>query len=112
MRRYKHRLAELKNRSRDNELQKLAEQLAEEEQESLMNLFEEIREDAKSRATNIEDQMQVLRQDVERTRITLEAEQKRRVKEVLPNRFAIREVRVLPLAISYVVPATAEDMKS
>ncbi|MCA9137174.1 MAG: hypothetical protein KDB00_10455, partial [Planctomycetales bacterium] len=109
---YQHRLAELRNRSRDKELQRLAEQLAEEEQESLMNLFEEYREEAKSRASNIEDQMQVLRQDVERTRITLEAEQKRRVKEVLPNRFSIREVRVLPLAVTYVVPATAEDMTS
>lgn len=107
---YKHRLAELKNRSRDKELEKLALRLQEEEQESLMNLFEEIREDAKAKATNIEDQMQILRQDVERTRITLEAEQKRRLKEVLPNRFSIREVRVLPLAVMFVVPTTAEDI--
>lgn len=108
---YKHRLAELKDRSRDNEIEKLAQQLAEDEQESLMNLFEGFREEAKSRVSNIEEQMQILRQDVERTRITLEAEQKRRLKEVLPNRFSIREVRVLPLAVMYVVPATAEDLK-
>jgi superfamily II DNA or RNA helicase len=107
---YKHRLKELRNRSRDTELEKLARQLQEEEQESLMNLFEEIREEARAKAMSIEDQMQILRQDVERTRITLEAEQKRRLKEVLPNRFSIREVRVLPLAVTYVVPATAEDL--
>lgn len=110
---YKHRLAELKDRSRDKEIEKLARQLLEEQREALQRtLFEEIQEDAKVRAANIEEQMQVLKQDVERTRTTLELEQKRRLKEVLPNRFAIREIRVLPLAVMYVVPATAEDMQS
>ena len=55
--------------------------------------------------------MTVLKQDVERTRQTLEMERDRRLKEVLPNRFAIREVRVLPLAVMFVVPATAEDQQ-
>ena len=107
---YKHRLAELKDRSRDSEIKKLAVKLEEEERESLQRLlFEEIEEDAKVRVANIEEQITVLKQDVERTRQTLEVEQERRIKEVLPNRFAIREVRVLPLAVMFVVPATAED---
>lgn len=109
---YKHRLGELKDRSRDKEIEKLAKQLVEEQRESLQQmLFEDLQEDAKVRVANIEEQMQVLKQDVERTRAALEVEQKRRLKEVLPNRFAIREVRVLPLAVMYVVPATAEDMQ-
>jgi SNF2 family DNA or RNA helicase len=109
---YKHRLAELKDRSRDKEIEKLAKQLIEEQRESLQrSLFEEIEEDKKTRLASIEEQMAVLRQDVERTRQTLEVERDRRIKEVLPNRFAIRGVRVLPLAVMYVVPATAEDLQ-
>ena len=34
-----------------------------------------------------------------------------RTEIVLPKRFQIREVRVLPLALTYVVPATAEDVR-
>ena len=55
--------------------------------------------------------MTVLRQDVERTRDLLEKERKHRTEIVLPKRFQIREVRVLPLALTYVVPATAEDVR-
>ena|GEM_PF-4855366 len=103
----------MKDRSRDQEIEKLAKQLVEEQREALQRtLFEEIEEDQKFRLAGIEEQMSVLKQDVERTRSTLEAEQKRRLKEVLPNRFAIREVRVLPLAVMYVVPAVAEDRQS
>ena len=109
---YKHRLDELKDRSRDKEIEKLAKQLIEEQRESLQrSLFEEIEEYKKARLASIEEQMAVLKQDVERTRQTLEVERDRRIKEVLPNRFAIREVRVLPLAVMYVVPATAEDLR-
>jgi len=110
---YKHRIAELRNRSRDKEIEKLAKHLIEEQREALQRrLFEEIQEDAKARVANIEEQMAVLKQDVERTRTVLELERDRRIKEILPNRFAIREVRVLPLAVMYVVPATTEDMQS
>ncbi len=107
---YQSRLAELRDRSRDRELEKLAKQLVEEQREALQRaLFAEIQEDVRERASNIEEQISVLRQDVERTRLTLETERDRRIQEVLPNRFAIREVRVLPLAVAYVVPAAAED---
>ena len=109
---YKHRIAELKNRSRDKEIEKLAKHLIEEQREALQRrLFEEIQEDAKVRVANIEEQMAVLKQDVERTRTVLELERDRRLKEILPNRFAIREIRVLPLAVMYVVPAAAEDIQ-
>jgi superfamily II DNA or RNA helicase len=110
---YKHRLTELRDRSRDQEIEKLARQLVEEQREALQrSLFEEFEEDKKTRLASIEEQITVLKQDVERTRMTLEVEQKKRLKEVLPNRFAIREVRVLPLAVMFVVPATAEDRQS
>ena len=52
-----------------------------------------------------------LRQDVERTRELLTREQDNRLKVVLPKRFQLREVRVLPLALTYLVPATAEDIR-
>ena len=74
-------------------------------------LFEEIQEEAKFRVQELEEQMTVLRQDVERTRDLLEKERKHRTEIVLPKRFQIRKVRVLPLALTYVVPATAEDVR-
>ena len=55
--------------------------------------------------------MELLRQDVERTRELLTGEQDQRLKVVLPKRFQLREVRVLPLALTYLVPATAEDLQ-
>ncbi len=63
----------------------------------------------------IEEQMSVLKQDVERTRELLTKEQDHRLKVVLPKRFKLLEgsqgVRVLPLALTYLVPATAEDLR-
>ena len=35
-----------------------------------------------------------------------------RLKVLLPKRFQLRDVRGLPLALEYVVPASAEDLKS
>ena len=63
------------------------------------------------RLQEIEEQMAVLRQDVERTRDLLTRERDQRLKVVLPKRFKLREVRVLPLALTYLVPATAEDLR-
>ena len=59
----------------------------------------------------IEEQMALLRQDVTRTQEMLTRERDRRLKVVLPRRFEIREVRVLPLALVYLVPATPEDAR-
>jgi hypothetical protein len=63
----------------------------------------------------IEEQMAVLRQDVERTRELLTNEQQHRLRVVLPKRYSLLEgsqgVRVLPLALTYIVPATAEDLR-
>ena len=56
------------------------------------------------------EQIGVLRQDVERTRELLTRERDHRLKVVLPKRFQLREVRVLPLALVYLIPATAEDV--
>ena len=58
----------------------------------------------------LEEQISVLRQDVERTRQLLTQERDNRIDVVLPKRFHIREVRVLPLTITYLVPAVAEDL--
>ena len=74
-------------------------------------LFEEMVEDSQVRLQEIEEQMTVLRQDVEQTRLRLEQEREQRVNVVLPKRFQVREVRVLPLALTYLVPAAAEDVR-
>ena len=74
-------------------------------------LFEEFEVEAKVRVQEIEEQMAVLRQDVERTRELLTRERDHRLNTVLPRRFQLREVRVLPLALTYIIPATKEDLQ-
>jgi histidyl-tRNA synthetase len=77
-------------------------------------LFEELEQEAKLRVQEIDDQMAVLRQDVERTRELLTKERDHRLKVVLPKRFTLLKgsqgVRVLPLAVTYLIPATREDV--
>ena len=109
---YRYRLKELQDRSREQEIEKLARKLVQEQAELAQpSLFEEFREETKVRLQDIEEQMAVLRQDVERTRDQLARERDRRLNVVLPKRFQLREVRVLPLALTYLVPATAEDLR-
>jgi hypothetical protein len=59
----------------------------------------------------LEQQVAVLRQDVERTRQLLTRERDSRVNIVLPKRFQIREVRVLPLSLTYLFHAAKEDLQ-
>ena len=113
---YRYRLKELQDRSREQEITKLAKALAQEQAEAVQpSLFEELQEEAKVRVQEMEEQMAVLRQDVERTRELLTKERDHRLKVVLPKRFKLIEgapgVRVLPLALTYLIPATAEDLK-
>jgi hypothetical protein len=109
---YRYRLKELQDRSREQEIEKLARKLVQEQAELAQpSLFEEFREETKVRLQDIEEQMAVLRQDVERTRDQLARERDRRLDVILPRRFRLREVRVLPLALTYLVPATAEDLR-
>ena len=109
---YRYRLKELQDRSREQELEKLVKQLIREQADLVQpKLFEEFEVEAKVRVQEIEEQMAVLRQDVERTRELLTREQKHRLEHVLPKRFKLREVRVLPLALTYLVPATKEDLQ-
>lgn len=110
---YGSRLKELQDRSRAHELNKLAKALVREKMEAEQPaLFEEVIEDSQLRLNEIEEQMEVLRRDVDLTRQMLERERDHRLTVVLPKRFQLREVRVLPLALTYIVPATAEDLRS
>jgi len=109
---YKYRLKELQDRSREKELDRLARELVRQQAEAAQpSLFEEVNIDSQERLREIKDQMNTLRQDVERTRHILERERDRRLKVTLPRRYALREVRVLPLALVYLVPATPEDVR-
>jgi hypothetical protein len=109
---YQYRLRELEDRSREKELKRLAKELVKEQAEvSQPGLFEDVVEATKERVKEIEDQMAVLRQDVEDTRKLLARERDHRLKAVLPRRFKLREVRVLPLALVYLIPATPEDAR-
>ena len=107
---YRYRLKELQDRSREQELNKVAKALLHEQAEAMQPaLFEDVAEDAQVRVRELEEQMSVLRQDVERTRELLTKERDQRLNVVLPKRFQIREVRVLPLALVYLIPASGED---
>ncbi|HEX6984593.1 MAG TPA: hypothetical protein VF170_04415, partial [Planctomycetaceae bacterium] len=113
---YRYRLKELQDRSREQELGKLAKALARVQAEAEQGvLFEEMRDEAEVRVQDIEEQMTVLRRDVERTRDLLTKEQDRQLKDTLPKRFTLLDgppgLRVLPLAVTYLVPATAEDVR-
>ncbi len=93
-------------------MNKLAKALLREQAEAMQPaLFGEIQEEATYRAQEIEEQMSVLRRDVERTRDLLKRERDKRLNVVLPKRFQLREVRPLPLAVVYLIPATAEDVR-
>jgi uncharacterized small protein (DUF1192 family) len=109
---YRYRLKELQDRSREQELNKMAKELLREQAEVMQpTLFEEIQDEAKGRVHELEEQIALLRQDVERTREMLSRERDHRLKDVLPKRFQLREVRVLPLALAYLIPATPEDVR-
>lgn len=113
---YRYRLRELQDRSREQELGKLAKALIRQRVEAEQpRLFEEFQEEAQLKVQEIEEQIAVLRQDVDRTRELLTKEQDHRLKVVLPKRFKLLDasqgVRVLPLALIYVIPASAEDLR-
>jgi hypothetical protein len=74
-------------------------------------LFEEIQESAQLQVKEKEEQIALLRRDVERTHDLLKSERDKRLNVVLPKRFHLREVRALPLALVYLIPATAEDVR-
>jgi len=109
---YQYRLKELQDRSRDKELEQLAVQLTRQRVEAAQpTLFEDFDEGAKLKVREIEEQMAILQRDMERTRELVTQERDHRLKVLLPKRFQLREVRVLPLALEYVIPASAEDLK-
>jgi superfamily II DNA or RNA helicase len=110
---YQYRLKELQERNRAEEIEQIARQLLREQQEvERYALLPEVREELQVRQHQLNAQMEVLRRDVERTRELLTREQDERLKVVLPRRFQLREVRVLPLALTYLIPATAEELRS
>lgn len=110
---YRNRLQELQDRTREKEMKKLAEALLREQEEAAQSfLFTELQQQREFHVQELEDQMVVLRRDVEQTREQLIRERDHRLKELLPRRFELRDVRVLPLAVEYIIPATAEDLQS
>jgi hypothetical protein len=109
---YRYRLKELSERSREKELRAIVKALLEEEAEAMQaTLFPEMKEDAEKRVAELEHQMTILKRDVELTRERLERERKNRKEVVIPKRFTIEHLRVLPLAVEVVIPAVSEDLK-
>lgn len=109
---YDYRIKELQERTREREIGQLAKELVKQRAESEQAfLFEDFREEAEGRKQEILDQIELLKRDVEETRRSLTNERDYRLKSLLPRRFEVREVRVLPLAVEYVVPASVEDVR-
>src|SRR5204863_2043866 len=95
---YRYRLKELQDRSSDRERAKIAKALFKVEAEmERYALLPEVVQEIQVSQRELDEQMEVLRQDVERTRELLTREQKQRLEVVLPKRFKLRELRVLPL---------------
>ena len=110
---YRYRLKELQDRSSDRERLRLAKEILKVETEmERYVLLPEVQEELQVSQKQLDEQMELIQQDVERTRELLTREQKHRLELVLPKRFKLREVRVLPLALTYLVPATKEDLQS
>ncbi len=109
---YQHRLRELEDRSREQALRKIARELVRQRVEAQqLALFEELQQEAEMEVEELEQQVAVLKQDVEHTHQLLTRERDHRINVVLPKRFQLREVRVLPLSITYLVPAGKEDLQ-
>jgi uncharacterized small protein (DUF1192 family) len=109
---YQFRLRELQDRSREQSLRKIAKELARQRIEAQqMALFDELQQEVEMGVQELEEQVAVLRQDVERTRQLLTRERDNRINVTLPKRFQLREVRVLPLTMTYLVPAAKEDLR-
>jgi hypothetical protein len=107
---YRYRIKALQDKTVSKELQALSTSLAEEQAET-PSLFPELNEARQVRIRDIEGQVEILRRDMDETRGRLERERDYRLKELLPRRFRLRDVRVLPLAVEYLIPATAEDLR-
>jgi uncharacterized small protein (DUF1192 family) len=109
---YQFRLRELQDRSREQSLRKIAKELARQRIEAQqMAFFDELQQEVEMGVQELEEQVAVLRQDVERTRQLLTRERDNRINVTLPKRFQLREVRVLPLTMTYLVPAAKEDLR-
>ncbi len=109
---YRYRIKTLQEKSVSKELESLSTSLAEEQAEaSQLLIFREESEARQTRIRDIEQQMEILRRDMDETRTRLERERDYRLKELLPRRFKLRDVRVLPLAVEYLLPADAEDLR-
>jgi superfamily II DNA or RNA helicase len=110
---YNARIKELEDRSRTREIDKLARQLIRQqvEREAGRFLFEELEDELVFKASQLEEEIELLKRDVEQTRRQLVDERDFRVDTLLPRRFQLRDVRVLPLALVYVIPATAEEVR-
>jgi len=109
---YEHRLKELQDRTRQKEFERLARELAQVRSGTQqLLLFEDLAMAAQQRQQELEEQIELLRRDAEQTRRMLLEERDHRLNVLLPKRFQIREVRVLPLALIYLIPAAREDLQ-
>lgn len=108
---YDIRLKALDESRRGKELEKVAQQITEAEVvASQQTFFEDINVTRERRVMELKEILEVLQLNVEETKRRLEREQKMRLEKLLPARFTIRDVRVLPLAVEYLIQPTAEDL--
>ncbi len=79
---YQYRLRELQDRNREQALRKIAKELVRQRVEAQqLSLFEEFQQEAEMGVQELEEQVAVLRQDVERTRQLLTRERDNRIND-------------------------------
>ncbi|MFB3789295.1 MAG: DISARM system SNF2-like helicase DrmD [bacterium] len=110
---YEYRLKELEKSTNPKELEKRLRELHKMEIDlSVGYLFSDWEAEQAGKKQSLEQEIDLLKKDMERTKAELEREKEYRLNELLPKRFTLRPPRILPLAIEYLVPATGEEARS
>jgi len=107
---YRYRLKEIKRSSSDKEIEKLVGEITRLEIErSQQLLLRELEEDREQKQRELNERKALLLRNMEDTQRRLEKERDQR-RQLLSKRYSIRDLRVLPLAVQYIIPAAKEDL--
>lgn len=108
---YDRRLKALDESRRDKEEEKAARQLVEAEiKADQPTFFEDINESRDRRVREIRELIESLQLNMDDLKRRLESEKEERLTKLIPGRFTIKDVRVIPLALEYLIPALPEDL--
>ena len=110
---YQYRIKALEKRSEEKEYEKIARELNRAEAaEAQATMFADQQQETAQSLEELMNMMELIKVNINVTKEKLENELDNRLNNILPARYNIQSVRVLPLAVEYVVPVTAEELTS